>query len=218
LPGNRFYGTVTQIAPLPDAQSMWMNPDLKVYNSEIYIDQESEILRTGMGCQAEIIAQQYRDVIYIPIQAVTRIGSQPTVYVQVGGSIESREVEIGLDNNKMIHIKEGLNEGDIILLNPPLKSTAVDSENKLSEQTPSEDLQQKISENLNNTKTKESDQQQPAESTPAFGQPPANMEEAKRRFESLTPEQREEMRKRFEQMSPEEKEKLRTQWQKRVQQ
>ncbi len=210
LPGNRFYGTVKQIAPLPDAQSMWMNPDLKVYNSEVYIDEESEILRTGMGCQAEIIAQQYQDVIYIPIQAVTRIGSQPTVYVQVGGAIEPREVEIGLNNNKMIHITEGLNEGDIILLNPPLKSAAAGSENKnLSEQATTEDLQQKISESLNNTNTKESDKQSPE---PEVDKPP-DMEEARKRFESLTPEQREEMRKRFEQMSPEEREKIRKQQQ-----
>jgi len=209
LPGNTFYGTVKQIAPLPDAQSMWMNPDLKVYNSEIYIDGENEILRTGMSCQAEIIVQQYQNVLYIPIQAVTRIGSQPTVYVQSGGSFEPRKVEIGLDNNKMIHILEGLDEGDAILLNPPLKSAAVASENhkNLLGQSPTEELQQKISENLNNIKTKEPDEQPPEPGVDKF----PDMEEARRKFESLTPEQREEMRKRFEQMSPEEREKIRKQ-------
>jgi len=209
LTGNRFYGTVEQIAPLPDAQSMWMNPDLKVYNSEIYIDGNNEILRTGMSCQAEIIVQQYQDVIYIPIQAVTRLGSQPTVYVQAGGSTEPRKVKVGLDNNKMIHILEGLNEGDVVLLNPPLKSAAVDSEDSkdLPGQASAEDLQQKISESLNNTKIKEPDKQSPE---PGVDKLP-DMEEARRRFENLTPEQREEMRKRFEQMSPEEREKIRKQ-------
>jgi hypothetical protein len=194
---------------------MWMNPDLKVYNSEIYIDGESEILRTGMGCQAEIIVQQYQDVIYIPIQAVTRIGSQPTVYVQAGGSAEPRKVKTGLDNNKMIHILEGLNEGEVVLLNPPLKSSAVDSENNkdLSGQSPAEEMQQKISEGLNNVKTKEPDKQSPE---PEVGKLPS-MEEARRKFENLTPQQREEMRKKFEQMSPEEKEKIRKQWQRRKQ-
>ena len=217
LLGSRFYGTIKQIAPLPDPQSMWMNPDLKIYNSEIYIDGEHEILRTGMSCQAEIIVQQYKDVLYIPIQAVTRIGSQPTVYVEVEGSIEPRSVEVGLDNNKMIHITKGLNEGDIVLLNPPLKSTEAGPESKnLPGQAPPEDLQKKIAENLNNTNAKEPDTQSP-QSAPADGTPPKNMEEARKRFESMTPEQREEMRKRFEQMSPEEREKIRKQWQRREQ-
>jgi len=38
LPGQAFTGYVATIAPLPDPQSMWMNPDLKVYNSDIYLE------------------------------------------------------------------------------------------------------------------------------------------------------------------------------------
>jgi len=111
----------------------------------------------------------------------------------------------------MIHITEGLNEGNVILLNPPLKSAAVDSEDNknLPGQVYAEDLQQKITERLNNIKTKEVDRQPPE---PAADKIP-DMEERRRRFENLTPEQREEMRRRFEQMSPEERERIRKQWQ-----
>ena len=206
LAGNTFYGTVERIAPLPDAQSMWMNPDLKVYNSEIYIDGNNEILRTGMSCQAEIIIQQYKDAIYVPLQAVMRVGTEPTVYVQTGDSSEPRKVKTGLDNNKMIHILEGLDEGDVVLLNPPLKSAAVGSENHndLRGQSSAEELQQKISERLNNIKTRETDKEsdRPGDGT-------SGTKKRRRRFENLDPEKREEMRKRFQQMSPEEREKIR---------
>ena len=47
LPGRRFLGTVDFIAPLPDPQSMWMNPDLKVYNSIVSLLEEDEALRTS---------------------------------------------------------------------------------------------------------------------------------------------------------------------------
>ncbi|MBN2456194.1 MAG: hypothetical protein JXB29_06640 [Sedimentisphaerales bacterium] len=207
LLGNTFYGTVEQIAPLPDAQSMWMNPDLKVYNSEIYIDGNNEILRTGMSCQAEIIIQQYKDAIYVPMQAVIRVGKEPTVFVQAGDSSEPRKVKTGLDNNKMIHILDGLDEGDVVLLNPPLKSAALSSENhnNLNEPPSAEELQQKISERLNNIKETDKPSDKPEDS-----------KERKRRFENLYPEKREEMRKRFEQMSPEEREKIRKERQDRA--
>ena len=205
LAGNTFYGTVEQIAPLPDAQSMWMNPDLKVYNSEIYIDGNNEILRTGMSCQAEIIIQQYKDAVYVPLQAVIRVGTEPTVYVQAGDSFEPRKVKTGLDNNKMIHVLDGLNEGDVVLLSPPLKSAAVDSENhnNLRGQSSAEEVQLKISEGLNKIKTKEIDKESDKTSDDTSA-----TKERKLNPENPDPEKREEMRKRFQQLSPEEKEKI----------
>jgi len=38
LPGQPFTGRVAKIAPLPDAQSAWLNPDLKVYPTQIHLD------------------------------------------------------------------------------------------------------------------------------------------------------------------------------------
>jgi len=211
LPGNTFYGTVEKIAPLPDAQSMWMNPDLKVYNSEIYIDGNNEILRTGMSCQAEIIIQQYKEAIYVPLQAVIRVGTEPTVYVQDKGAFVPRKVTMGLDNNKMIHILDGLDSGDVVLLNPPLKSAAVSSENhnNLRGQSSAEELQQRISERLNTIKTEETDKQsdRPEDNT-------SGSTERRRRLENLDPEKREAMRERFRQMSSEEREEMRKRFEK----
>ncbi|MDD5458458.1 MAG: efflux transporter periplasmic adaptor subunit [Phycisphaerae bacterium] len=203
MQGKTLYGRISQIAPLPNAQSMWMNPDLKVYNSEVYIDGNDDSLRTGMGCQAEVIIQRYSDTLYIPLQAVIRVGSEPTVYVKNGNSFEPRAVKTGLDNNKMIQIEEGLKEGDIVLLSPPLKSAAVETKNYdglpqiLSDEPP----QQKITEDSQTQKI-----ETPAQADDTQGQ------DRRKQFENMTAEQREEMRKKFEQMSPEEKEKLKQQF------
>ena len=126
LPGKKFHGTVARIAPLPDAQSMWMNPDLKVYNTDIYLTNNDDNLRTGMSCQAKIIIEQYDDVVYIPVQAVLRVGGETTVYVLNGKKLEPRKVDIGLDNNRMIRIIRGLKEGEVVSLTPPLKSAGVE--------------------------------------------------------------------------------------------
>jgi HlyD family secretion protein len=127
LPGKRFLGTVGLVAPLPDSTGMFLNPDLKVFNSQIYIDTDDPALRSGMTCRAEIIVETYDDAVYVPVQAVTRVAGDAMVYMPDGKSVVPRKVEIGLDNNRMIRIIRGLEEGEVVLLDPPLKSSSVDA-------------------------------------------------------------------------------------------
>jgi HlyD family secretion protein len=120
LPGREFAGRITQIAPLPDAQSIWMNPDLKVFTTQIFLEGNDSDMRTGMSCQARIIIETHDNVVSVPVQAVLRVQGAPTVYVRSGGEFVPRQVETGLDNNRMIHVKKGLSPGDVVLLTPPL--------------------------------------------------------------------------------------------------
>jgi len=101
---------------------MWMNPDLKVYNADVMIDGDTPNLRTGMSCKVEIIVAQLDNVMYVPIQAVISVADQHTVYVLEDGESVPRPVEIGLDNNRMVHIISGLEPGELVLLAPPLRS------------------------------------------------------------------------------------------------
>lgn len=120
LPGKVFKGRVEKIAPLPDARSAFFNPDLKVYNTEIYIDEVDEQIRTGMNCRANILVAHYPDAIYVPVQAVIKKNNKSLVYVIQNGDIAPREVVTGYDNNRVIHIKSGLTDGEKVSLIPPL--------------------------------------------------------------------------------------------------
>jgi len=136
LPGRVFSGKVATIAPLPDAQSLWMNPDLKIYTTQIHLDGGGEGLRTGMSCRAEIIVEQYKDVVYVPIQSVLRVNGEPMVYVPQGQEIVRRPVELGLDNNRMVRILRGLQAGEEVLMRPPLSSGAAPLEQQTTEDEP----------------------------------------------------------------------------------
>ena len=149
LPGKKFFGTVQVIAPLPDAASMWMNPDLKVYPTEIHLEKTDAPLRTGMSCQTEIVVAQYDDALFVPVQSVVRVGGRTVVYVKKDGVLEERPVKIGLDNNRMIHILEGLEEDEQVVLNPPLKSSEVDEKDAALDET-SETLNSKVRDVLEN--------------------------------------------------------------------
>ncbi len=121
LPNQLFQGTVRRIALLPDAQHGWLNPDLKVYQTEIHIDGEATELRPGMNSRAEIIIDQLEDAIHVPLQAVVRSGTESLVHVMTSRGPVPRTVETGQDNNRMIHILSGLQAGERVLLNPPLE-------------------------------------------------------------------------------------------------
>lgn len=120
LPESSFTGRVTKIAPLPDAQSVFMNPDLKVYDTQIMIDGVHPQLRTGMSCKATIMIEQHLDAVSVPLQAVVGRGNESVVYVLQGNEASPRKVQTGLDNNAMVHIISGLSAGEQVLLTPPL--------------------------------------------------------------------------------------------------
>ncbi|MCU0653106.1 MAG: hypothetical protein MUD10_02495, partial [Candidatus Pacebacteria bacterium] len=87
------------------------------------MERERRIERSFWTVDSEkdsIVLEEYENVLYVPVQSVVRIGNQPTVYVMEGGESKPRPVEIGLDNNRMVHIKSGLEVGEKVLLAPPL--------------------------------------------------------------------------------------------------
>lgn len=120
LPGRVFTGTLERIAPLPDPVSIWLNPDLKVYDAVIQLREEDPALRTGMSCRAEIVVERYEDALYVPVQAVTRVEGTQAVLVVRDGRTAVRPVKVGLDNNRMVRILQGLEAGEKVLLTPPL--------------------------------------------------------------------------------------------------
>lgn len=125
LPDQSFTGHIAKIAPLPDAQSIYMNPDLKVYKTEIDIQGVHESLRTGMTCEAEIMVARFDNTTYVPVQSVFLVGGTPTAFVRGGdGTIEHRPVDMGLDNNRMLQIASGLSAGERVLMTPPLDIAA----------------------------------------------------------------------------------------------
>jgi len=228
LPGKTFLGEVARIAPLPDAQSMWLNPDLKVYNSEITVDGNDSSLRTGMSCKVEIVIKQFADATYVPVQAVLRVAGEPTVYVVNGENIEPRRVEIGIDNNRMMRIISGLQEGEVVLLTPPLSSAAVEAYagQTAAETGPRENgtdiyrtINDRLAESINKrqypgTAIPGSDAEQPRKrSNDRRGKSGAGSrgpgQRAETGFENMSSEEKEKMREKFKNMSREEKQKMR---------
>jgi HlyD family secretion protein len=193
LPGQSFTGKVASIAPLPNAQSMYMNPDLKVYDTIIDITGAADQLRSGMSCRAEIVIEHYPDAMYVPIQAVTRVKGETAVFVVEDGDAEPRPVEIGLDNNSMIRIISGLAPGEKVLLAPPIDASSASS---VEDKAGGLDL---------------TELQFPPAASDASPPREGRLEGRGGDRPEMTPEEREKRRQQFENMTPEEREALRQQ-------
>ncbi len=116
IPNRTFHGTIAKISPLPDSMRMWANPDLKVYKTTIDIDGGGDVLKSGMNCHAEIVVDQYEEALFIPVQCVVRIGGEPTVWVRDRDGVRERRVEIGLDDNRVVRVLSGLEEGEEVIV------------------------------------------------------------------------------------------------------
>jgi len=229
LPGRKFLGTVAMVAPLPDSAGIFLNPDLKVFKTQINLDTDDLALRSGTTCRAEIVVEDYDDAVYVPVQAVTRVAGDTMVYLSKGDSVVPRRVEIGLDNNRMIRIVSGLKEGEVVLLNPPLKPSSAD-ELPSSDDEPNavgekpDTINQQVRNRLNASRktASEGTNSAPTGISPQVTQPnqtrgmpvspPGQMSQGAM---NLSPQQQEQMKKRMEKtmemmknMSEEEKERL----------
>jgi RND family efflux transporter MFP subunit len=118
FPDKTFTGKVLKKAPLADPEE-WLNPDLKVYSTDVSIDGTYDFLKTGMTAKVEIIIEELKNVISIPIQAVVNRNGKKVCYVMGSKEPKQREVDTGLFNDNFVEIKSGLAEGEKVLLNPP---------------------------------------------------------------------------------------------------
>jgi HlyD family secretion protein len=122
FPGRVFNGHLVKIGILPDGQSSQLNPDLKLYKCEIECDFSDALIRPGMSCDVELVKESYDQTLYVPVQCVVRVEGVPRVYVKGSGDEWApRVVRVGLDNNRMIRIIDGVHAGEEVMLAPPVK-------------------------------------------------------------------------------------------------
>ena len=116
VPGLILHGRVQKISAVPDSQH-WFSAGVKTYTIMIDVEQvKNAQLKPGMSATVEIVTDQLRDVLYVPIQAVVSYKDEHYVYMIRRGRRKLTDVKIGKYNTQYIEIKDGLEEGDELLL------------------------------------------------------------------------------------------------------
>ncbi len=117
LPDRALEGEVIKVAILPDQQNRWLNPNLKVYETDVSIFGTDPDLKPGMSAQVRIIIKELDGVLMIPPQAVATHNGKRVCFVKTAFGTERREIKTGDYNDRFIEVKDGLEEGDKIILN-----------------------------------------------------------------------------------------------------
>ena len=106
-PDRNFAGTVARISPSLVAAARTMTVEADVPNSE-------GLLKPGQFATVRIAQSKPEPAVMIPAVAVRTDGDVSRVYVIKDGAAHEKLVQLGLLEDDMIQIKQGLVEGDVV--------------------------------------------------------------------------------------------------------
>jgi len=130
VPGLEFSGSINFVSPLPDKNAWFANPNLRVFKTEVALDEPAEDdgammaslreLRPGMSCSVEVFVEYVADTLYVPLQCVFFKGGKNICFLKEGAGYVEREVETGPHNTQIVVISSGLKEDEVVLMSAPV--------------------------------------------------------------------------------------------------
>ncbi|MDB5388488.1 MAG: efflux transporter, family, subunit, partial [Planctomycetaceae bacterium] len=118
--GEEFNGVIFSVSSVPLSGS-WPNRDLKEYATIVRLTDSVEKVRhlkPGLSAEVEVKVDYIPSCLNVPVQAVITVGSRQYAFPVVNGKPETREVKVGKTNDVNLEVKEGLEEGEDVLMNP----------------------------------------------------------------------------------------------------
>lgn len=108
--GADYTGRIVYVSPAMDESA-------KTYQVRIELDITSDEIKAGLFAHTAIDILQRRDTLFVPKGAVlSRNGRQILFVLRADGTVEEREVKIGLMNDETEEILAGLAEGDVVVV------------------------------------------------------------------------------------------------------
>ena len=115
-PTKKLEGKVTAVANVGEQRP---NSDAKVFEVKVTVEKPDTTLRPGMTTGNAVETYTIKNVLHIPLEAVSSDSGLSYVFLKSGNSISRQQVETGAMNDNEIVIARGLNENDRVLLSPP---------------------------------------------------------------------------------------------------
>jgi len=122
-PSKRLIGIVKQVANVGEQRP---NADAKVFEVVVNIEKPDTSLRPGMTTGNEVETEALKNVLFIPLDALVVEDGIPVVFKQDGGRVIKQEVATGAMNDDEVVIVKGLEEGQTVLLSPPLNRSELE--------------------------------------------------------------------------------------------
>jgi RND family efflux transporter MFP subunit len=118
LQGLDLHGVVKKVNPYPSSDN-WFMSNIKEYAAFIEILDAPDSLRQGMSSHVAIRVETIPSALQVPVQAVVERGGKFYCLLRDSASkLAAREVLVGSSNEKFLVIREGLADGQEVVLNP----------------------------------------------------------------------------------------------------
>jgi len=115
FPEMELHGTVEKVDEFP-VPSSFFGSSVKEYETTVRIAESPPGLRPGLTAEVRIRVERIPDALQVPVQAVYQRGGKFFCVVKENESWTPREVSLGPTNDKTVVVREGLAEGDEVLL------------------------------------------------------------------------------------------------------
>jgi len=126
IPDLELEGEIVAISQFPVSPGR-DGEDFRNFMSRVKLDKTVPGLTPGMSTRIDISLSGRRNVLAIPLEAIRSVAGKKICYVAHEDSLERRPVELGQDTTTLVEITGGLQEGEVVVLNPPPPSENVES-------------------------------------------------------------------------------------------
>jgi multidrug efflux system membrane fusion protein len=107
--GRSFEGRVQRLAPALD-------PQTRTLRAEVRVDAGEGLLLPGMFVEVAIVVERREEVPVVPREAVTERGGAKVVFMLDGQKVNKQEVVLGLGDDDLVEVRQGLEPGQRIVV------------------------------------------------------------------------------------------------------
>ena len=104
-----FPGEVIRISPILD-------PVKHTFRAEVSVANAEGMLRPGMFVEVVVVVEQRQDVLVVPRESVANRAGRSVVFALDGQRVSRRNVRLGLGDDDIVQILEGVAEGDRVVV------------------------------------------------------------------------------------------------------
>ncbi len=115
FPEMKLEGEVEMVNELPEPTGFFSS-GAKEYKTLVRVDSPPQGLRPGLTAKVNILVEELHDVLLVQAQAIFEHGGKYYCLTEKRGKFQAHEVTIGSTNDSFVVIKEGLKEGQKIVL------------------------------------------------------------------------------------------------------
>jgi RND family efflux transporter MFP subunit len=129
LPEKSYKGVLKVLSPMAQVQA---GGSIRVFDARVRIDGNRGEIKPGMSARVEIITDEHKNVVTLPLESVFDEDGKQVVYRLKGKELKRVEVKTGLSDNRRIEVVSGLAKGERVSLQRPLDKAEASKDKTVS--------------------------------------------------------------------------------------